>query len=47
MKSSDKPRPETQWPRGSHIEEGFSEDSMMKEVEVIVKIRTRIKLPSN
>ena len=47
MKVDDKPRPDTQNPRGSQNDDGFSGDSMMKDVEVIVKINTKIKLPSN
>ena len=47
MKDDDKPRPDTQNPRGSQNDDGFSGDSIMNDVEVIVKINTKMKFPSN
>ena len=32
---------------GSQIDEGFSGDSIINEVDVIVRINTRMKFPSN
>ena len=43
----DNPIPETRYPSGSHNLDGPSPDSIMNEVEVIVKISRSMKLPSN
>jgi len=45
-KEFETPNVSTQTPIGSHAE-GFSFDSIMKEVDVMVNIKINIKLPSN
>ena len=47
MKVDDNSRPDTQKPKGSQNDEGFSEDSIMNDVEGIVKIITYIIFPYN